>query len=188
MNFKYHIWFCIILMVTARCGRKSGYHEMVERELAKGIREDSLFLGIQLGMTQKEFFSHCWELNHQKLVHEGPSNLTIEYKMEELDYPATMNFYPAFHEDNIYRMPVTISYDAWAPWNKYLFADSLQLDVLKFFEKKYGKGFIKIEHPKRGAAYVKVDGNRRISIFKGNDMSVKVLYTDILVEKEIIED
>lgn len=188
MKYKYCIWFCIILIVTTNCGRKSDYHEMVDKELAKGIREDSLFLGIQLGMTQKEFFSHCWELNQQKLIHESSGNFTVEYKMEELNHPARMNFYPAFHDDKIYQMPVTISYDAWAPWNKHLFGDSLQLDVLKFFEKKYGEGFIKIEHPEKGAAYVKVDGNRRISIFKENDMSVKVLYTDLLVEKEIKDD
>jgi len=31
---------------------------------------------------------------------------------------------------------------------------------------------------------VKVNGNRRISIFKDNEMSVWVVYTDLLVKKE----
>jgi hypothetical protein len=159
---------------------------MVERELAKGNRQDSLFLGIRFGMTQKEFYGHCWELNHKELIKEGPQNLTVEYKMrEELSKPAVMNFYPEFHEDKIYQMPISITYEAWAPWNKNLFSDSLQVDVLRFFEKQYGKGFIKIEHPQRGIAYVKMDSNRRISIYKKNDSDVSVLFTDMLIEQKL---
>lgn len=184
-------WYWVLISTVAYtiitgCTRQSEYHRMVETELAKGVRHDSLFLGLQLGMASKDFYAHCWELNKKGLIRQGPQNMTVEYKINDLKHPATMNFYPSFHEDKIYEMPVTFAYEGWAPWNKDLFADRLQLDVLKLYERWYGKGFIKIEHSQRGAAYVKVDGNRRISIYKDiNDKDVNVLYTDLKVDQKI---
>jgi hypothetical protein len=173
----------IALVVLTGCSKKSEYQEMEARELAKGIRRDSLFLGLKFGMTAKEFFAHCWQLNKQGLVMEGASNTTVLYKTHELKQPASMNFYPQFKNDKINKMPVTFSYDAWAPWNKHLFADSLQLDVLALFKKWYGEGFIAVHYPEKGTVYVKVDGNRRISIFKEGDMHVKALFTDLLAKE-----
>ncbi|CAN5450811.1 hypothetical protein BH23BAC1_BH23BAC1_17160 [soil metagenome] len=179
------IFLSIIFLVFA-CSKESEYNQMVERELAKTMRQDSLFLGLKFGMTQKEFFNHCWELNQKKAIKEGPQSQSVEYKMsKELSKPAVMNFYPEFHDDKIYQMPVSITYEAWAPWNKNLFSDSLQLDVLKFFEKHYGKGFIKIEHPQKGIAYVKMDSNRRISIYKKNDSDVSIIFTDMLIDQKV---
>ncbi len=185
----YRLWITVSITITilgSGCNRPSEYHQMVERELARGVTYDTLFLGVTFGMTSKDFYAHCWDLNKKGLVKQGPQNTTVEYKVNELKKPATMNFYPSFYEDKIYEMPVTFTYEAWAPWNKSLFADSLQLDVLKLYEKWYGKGFLKVEHSLKGAAYVKVDGNRRISIYKGtSDKDVHVLYTDLTVDQKI---
>jgi hypothetical protein len=112
--------------------------------------------------------------------------MTVEYQLkDELKYPGTMDFYPEFLEGKISEMPVQFLYNGWAPWNKSLSADSLQAEVLKWYEKQYGGGFIEVEHPKRGIAYVKIDGNRRISIFKGDEMHVWAIFTDMLVKKEL---
>ena len=168
------------------CSGESEYHQLLERELAKEVRQDSLFLGIKLGMDQREFFDHCWELNQQQIIKQGGEEILVEYKMKEgLAQPVVMKFFPEFYKDKIYQVPVSFTYEAWAPWNKSLFSDKLQLDLLRFFEKKYGKGFIKVEHPKRGIAYVKVDSNRRISIYKKNDSDVAVLFTDMIVDQEL---
>jgi len=51
------------------------------------------------------------------------------------------------------------------------------------FEAWYGKGFIEINHPQRGSAFVKMDGNRRISIWKEDDQRVRASFTDVPVEK-----
>ena len=181
-SFQQTLLALVLLTLATAC--HSEYHQRVEEELAKGVRQDSLFLGITFGMSPKEFFAHCWELNKQGLIHEGAQNMTVMYEVEDLKEPATMNFYPDFYEDKIYEMPVTYAYKAWAPWNKELFADSLQQDVLKLYKKQYGNDFIAVEHPKKGVAYVRVDGNRRISIFKENDTQVKVLFTDLLAERK----
>ena len=182
MRQEKHLLLGLCLLVLASACH-SAYHQRVEEELATGVREDSLFLGITFGMSPKDFFAHCWELNKQGVIREGTQNMSVMYEVSSLEHPATMNFYPEFFEEKIYEMPVTYAYKAWAPWNKELFADSLQLDVLALYRQRYGDDFLTVEHPK-GAAYVKVDGNRRISIFKENDTNVKVVFTDLLAERE----
>lgn len=164
---------------------------MAAKELAHGQRVDSLFFGIHLGMSSKQFYAHCWEMNKKGLFTDGENNTAVLYKLDnnELDHPASMNFYPAFYQDKLHNMRVTYNYDAWAPWNKHLFADSLQLKVLELYTAWYkgGNSFIKMEDKKRGTIYVKVDGNRRIIIGKYDDVRVKVDYSDLRVEKEIEE-
>lgn len=182
---KISFWAVIGIVSVFAAGCQSEYHRKVEQELASGVRQDSLFLGISFNMDQKAFFGHCWELNKQGLLKQGPENMTIEYKVDELDYPAKMYFYPEFHKGRIYEMPVTFQYDGWAPWNKNLASDSLQLDVLELFKTWYGDDFMEINHPEEGIAYVKVDGNRRISIFTTNEMEVNVLFTDLTLEEEV---
>ncbi len=173
-----------VLFLIASCSPRARYERRLKHELQSGVRYDSLFQGHYLGMHSKEFFLHCWQLNKKGLIKQGPNNQTVEYKLkDELKYPATMLYYPQFFEDKIYEMPVRISYDGWTPWNKELSADNLEKDVLRWFEKKYGKGFIKVVHPKHGAAYVKVDGNRRITIFKENELYVWAIFTDMSVSK-----
>ncbi len=171
------------LMFFWGCSETSEYKRMEKRELASGERNDSLFLGVYFGMTSKKFYAHCWEMNKKELIKEGLNNSSVEYIPRELKAPGKMYFYPKFWEDKIYEMPVSFSYDAWAPWNKELFADSLQLDVRQMFESWYGKGFIEIKHPVRGSVFVKMDGNRRISIWKEDDRVVRASFTDVPIEK-----
>ncbi len=178
--------FLIISLATlAACSGGDQYTKLVQEQLATGIRKDSLFLGFKLGMTKKQFYTTAWGLNKKHVVTNGGRNLSVEYHFDDLKKPAVMNFYPTFYEDKIYQMPVVVKYEAWAPWNRNLYADSLQQDVLKLFEKWYGKGFIKIHDKKKGPIYIKVDGNRSISILQENDMYVDVLYTDVRVEQKL---
>ena len=137
-------------------------------------------------MSKKDFYVHCWELNKQGLVWQGSRNMTVMQELNSLKHPAIMDFYPNFHNDTIYEMPVTFTYKGWAPWNQHLSADSLQQDVVNLLERWYGDGFIELEHPQRGVTFVKVDGNRRIIVWKDNDIDVKALYTDLL-KKELLE-
>lgn len=181
-----------LTVILTACSQEKGYNQykaMVAKELASGQRVDSLFFGIYLGMSSKEFYAHCWEMNKKGLLTDGESNTAVLYKLHnaELGHAASMNFYPAFYQDKIHQMTVTFSYDAWAPWNKHLFADSLQPKVLELYQSWYKEGnpFIKMEDEKRGPIYVKVDGNRRIIIGKFDDARVKVDYTDLQVEKEL---
>ena len=182
---RFMIFLMIFSSVISGCTPKAKYERKLKHELAKGERYDSLFMGLYLGMTQKDFYTHCWKLNRQGLIRQGSNNSTVEYQMRnELKYPATMNFYPSFMDDRISEMPVKFAYSGWAPWNQKLSSDSLQIDLIKWFEKKYGNHFMKVDHPERGSAYIKVNGNRRITVFKQNDMNVWAIFSDMSVIKE----
>jgi hypothetical protein len=172
-------------LIMGGCTPGARYEHRLKRELASGVRYDSLFMGLSFGMTEDEFFDRCWEMNREKLVKQGISNQSVQYEMKkELKYPATMDFYPVFGDKGIIEMPVRFIYDGWAPWNKELSASNLAKDVRSWYEHTYGKGFITVEHPFKGEAYVKIDGNRRITIYIENDLYVWAIFTDMLAQAE----
>lgn len=184
-NFIYGIIVLSVLLISG-CTPKSRYDRLLKRELQSNIRNDSLFLGLYFGMPEKEFYTHCWKLNKKGLIIQGEFNTTVRYEIkDEMKYPVSMDFYPLFNEGKIFEMPVRFYYRGWAPWNKNLTSDKLQIDLLKWYKKTYGKKFLKVVHPVRGAAYVRVDGNRRITIFKEDEMHVWAIFTDLTVKKEL---
>ncbi len=167
------------------CNHQPNYYDLVEEELSSGIRVDSLFLDIKFGMSSKEFFKHCWELNKAGELNQGAQNITVLYKIQNSEKPISMDFYPTFHDDKIYEMPVVFTYENWAPWNENTKPEVLQMEVLEVFKEWYGEDFIEVKHPTAGSAFVKVDGNRRISIFIGGEKEVKALFTDLVMDKQL---
>lgn len=182
------VWLMLLLIsgcIVSGCSPKTKYENRLKNELANGVRYDSLFMGLYFGMPEKDFYTHCWKLNQKGLIRQGENNMTVRYELkDELKYPGTMDYYPKFVQGKIFEIPVRFFYKGWAPWNKKLSSDNLEVDVLKWYEKVYGKGFIKVKHPKRGIAYIKVDGNRRITIFKEDELHVWAVFTDMLVKKD----
>jgi hypothetical protein len=184
-TFFFLITLMIIGFLIPGCTLKSKYERKLKHELATGVRNDSMFLGLYLGMPEKDFFTRCWELNHRGLIKQGGSNTTVEYQVHELTHPCLMNFYPGFVNGKIGEMPVRFVYNGWAPWNKELTSDKLQLDVLNWYKKAFGDDFMEVKHPTRGAAYVNINGNRQISIFKEDELHVWAVFTDMTVKKEL---
>jgi hypothetical protein len=179
------IFSFILCLVACKNEPKLSIQDIEKREMARGVRYDSLLLGLSLGMPAKEFYLRCWDLNKQGIIREGNTNMTVMYKLTEgLKYQAYLNFYPNFYNDKIYEMPYVISYVGWSPWRTDNQPESLQLDVVKLLEKWYGTGFIRVYDLKRGLTFVKVDGNRRIKVMQKPEMYVEVIITDLIAEKE----
>jgi hypothetical protein len=111
----------------------------------------------------------------------------VQYELDNPDVKAKtyMWFYPDFTDSKISKMPVEFSYQAWSPWNSDLSADTLLIDVKNLFEKWYGGEFIK-ETNKSGdkTVWVKVDGNRRIRLYKKSISTVRGDFTDMTLIKE----
>lgn len=172
----------VIGLILSGCAPRDRYERKLKKGLESGERSDSLFMGIYLGMTSKQFYAHCWDLNKKGLIKQGAGNKSVEYQVNtELKHPGLMNFYPTFVNDRIYEMPVSFKYKGWAPWNKELSAENLQKDILRWFEKKYGSGFMKVKHPVHGVVWVKIDGNRRITVFRRDELLVWAYFTDMSV-------
>jgi hypothetical protein len=183
----------VILIMLVGCKPESGfdkYKKQAKQEMASNKRADSIFFGIYLGMPGKDFFTHCWNMNKKGIFTDGTDgkgNMYILYKLpKELKYPAAMNFYPAFEDSVIKSMRVFYQYEGWVPWNKSLSADSLLPHVVSMYKKWYpGNDFIEMNDKIKGPLYAKVDGNRRITIAKSDDVQVKVEFTDMLVENKM---
>ncbi len=179
------ICFGALLLITLSfsiMSCKKSYQEIEAAELATGIRNDSVFLGINLNMDRKEFYAHCWELNKQGKVINGPSNLSVEYRLKnsELRDSAYLRFYPDFDGKEINKMDIEFGFLNWAPWNKNLELDSLVLDASNLLEKWYGKNkFMFFEDDKNRKVWVKVDGNRRIRLWKADVRKVQGDITDL---------
>lgn len=175
-------WLLLALVALSSC--KSDYQKLVERETASGERQDSLFLGLRLGMSSKEFYSQCWELNKKQLVRQGYTNTSVLLRLnQELRDTADMNFYPTFVNDTIYDMQVHIGYPAWSPWNQRLNTDTLVVDVVRMLNRWYGGDFVKASLKDTIPIYVKVNKNRRIMVSREDEARVRVIYTDLYAEK-----
>ncbi len=171
----------LLLLLMGSC--KSEYQKMVDREKAKTERADDLFLGLQLGMTRKDFFARCWELNKDGVLRQGTENTTVMQEMKDFSHLAYMNFYPEFHEDKIYKMPITFVYSGWAPWNKELGSDKLLVEVLDLLKQWHGEDFLEVKRPDGdGVFHVKQESNKRITVFAKDERFVNVLYTDTSVD------
>lgn len=139
-------------------------------------------------MERQAFYDFCWQQNKKKVFTHGPTNRSVEYSLvNELEHPVKMRFYPSFYEEKIFEMPVTFTYEAWAPWNREYWADSLLVDMLPVFKKWYGDDFKKLQHPTMGTVYYKIDGKRRINLFRKDDQYVQAVFTDLKVEKHLKE-
>lgn len=175
---------CTVLLAFSSCSQETTYEQVLEKELSRNVRYDSLFFGLKLGMTRSEFYNRCWELNAQGIFYQGSRNTTVLYKLMDLGSEIDMDFYPNFQNDSIVEMPVYMKYAGWAPWNKEMFGDSLQLDLIPLFEDWYGEGFFPITLADNSKGYVKIDGNRRILLTVQDDISVKALFSDMTKIKD----
>jgi hypothetical protein len=145
---------------------------MVKKELASGKVYDSLFLGHKLGQTRKEFFDICWALNKEKIVANSGDFPYVQYNlsrnpMDDPEKDITLLFYGDFNEEKVMTgMKLQFYYNAWSLWNKALQSDKLIHAVKDSLNAWYpGNDFIRVPIKKDSTElFVKVDGNRRITI------------------------
>ena len=178
----------ILIFITIISCQTNPYLELEKKELSSGARYDSLFLGVKFGMTSKEFYAHCWDLNRKKLITQGPSNNSVRYYLptESIGQKIEMLFYPVFDNDIVYEVNTTFSYTGWAPWNKETSSDYLIDEVREILSEWYNSKFYEIKNPKNNSTlYTTVSGNRRIVITKVSEREVRARYTDLTIEKKI---
>lgn len=184
MKFRFIFWLFAAAIFFTGC--RSEYTRAVQEGLSSGIKQDSLIFGMKMGMTKKDFYDFCWILNKQKLISEGPGNLSAKYIEPDSILPdrtlrKSMLFYGIFDDrDTMRGMTFTYSYTAWAPWIRKCQSDSLMSDLMRFYRKNYpGNDFITIDIEKGIKAYAKVDGNRQIVVYPIDAKDVGVKFEDL---------
>lgn len=168
MRTSLKLTFSLIGLLLTGC-MGSDYSKLVKSEMEKGIVNDSLFLGLKLGQTQKEFFSICWKLNQEKVVTNG-EDMFVRYKLPSQNKKndtgdMNMLFYGIFDDEKVMTgMKLRFSYEGWSIWNKAVQADKLIYAVKDSLLSWYpGNEFLKVALEEK-ELWVKVDGNRRITI------------------------
>lgn len=174
----------VVLSITLALGSCQGseYEQLVKRELASGVRNDSLMFGIYFGDSLKEFYGKCWELNKEGIISHGPRNMYVQYTMRNVNgSDVAMLFYPSVDaEDKIKKMKVEFFYTAWSPWNEQYEADKLVPVAIDTLEKWYpGNPFMDVV-VEQDTFWVKVDGNRRITLKTEGKQNVIVRMVDML--------
>lgn len=175
----------LFLMTFTSCTESQPvtFESLVEEGLQSGERHDSLFLGYYFGMSRQDFQTSSWEMNRQGLI----SGLTkVEYTNRDwLPFEAYIEFFPDFEDGLIYRIPMDVHYRDWAPWNQDRFSDSLAVDLAAYFSETYGQDFHWVHIPEANrSGWVSVRGNRAISIWRRDDMLVRVVFRDLTVKPE----
>ncbi len=161
---------------------QSEYTKLVKDELAKGIKNDSVFYELKFGQTKAEFFDICKKYNQKRILTHGPNNSYVQsflYPKDTTDttHKMRMLFYAKFNpEQKIVAMDIKFSYVAWAPWNEDLHADALLPKVKDTLMNWYpGNTFISV----KDNILVKVDGNRQIQLKQESNKDVSVLIEDL---------
>ena len=67
----YSLSYLFVLIACSEDSDMDKYNKLVKKELASNKRVDSIFFGIYFGMTQKNFFMHCWEMNKKGIFTDG---------------------------------------------------------------------------------------------------------------------
>ncbi len=179
--------FLGVLVLIFACRNKSEKKlaDVEKQELATGIRHDSLFLGLSLGMTKREFCDYCLNMNKKGIFTEG-GDKTVEYVLgkKNFHFPLQMNFYPHFKEDKIIDLPIKFTYkgiDLSYPNGQ---TEKLAEDVKKLTEEWYGEGFFITPLPNGGKGYAKVSGNRCVLIFSEKEFEVMVIVKDLTADSQ----
>lgn len=173
----YNIILGVISLLFFSCSSNNDYNSLVNRGLQSGIQNDSLFLGYHFGMSSEDFHSSSWELNQQGVL---TGYTAVEYTFTELKSPAKMEFYPIFQNGRITRMPISVEYHAWAPWNQQYWPEQLIMDLIEYYEDEYETSFRSVFVPEiEKFAQVSIEGNREIRIYQNSESSVMVEFVDL---------
>ena len=175
-----HFFFSIILFMFGCQGtEKKNLQEVEKQELAKGTRCDSIFQGLYFGMSEPDFYAHCWKKNKEKIFAQA-LNMKVDYDLthNESKFPLKINFFPMFAQEKIYEVPTHITFLNTDYFNPEMKTDKLLIEVKKLMEKWYGEFFI-TPLPNGRNAYAQVLGNRRILIKVDKENEVAVVFTDL---------
>lgn len=183
---KYSISLVFIGLIIISC--QSDYSKLAEAELAKGVRKDSVLLGIKLGDTRNDFYGRCFDLNQQQLVMQGEGGSAQYIFVDSLfhDKPTAIKilFVPSFDEkDKMTNMDLKFSYAVISPLNQDTQIDTLRAKVMDILMDWYGGNeFVMFDFDDKRIP-VKVDGNRRLLVIKFDTQNVVVRVQDLLHPK-----
>lgn len=179
---KAAFYLLAFLLIYPACNTPAArYERLLKQESKKTARQDSLWLGLYLGMTDSAFFADCLQLNHRQILRQGAERLSVVYDPGGFASPLNFSFYPDFEAGRIGIMNVWLSYPGWSPWNRRYSADSLLPRVKAHFDAIYGAGYLEIPQQIGNPIFVKIQANRQLVVWKMDERQVAARVTDLSV-------
>jgi len=184
------IIFCLLILTPfLACEVESEYSKLLKKELKSGKSFNDLVLGLKIGQTKDDFYEICADLNKKKLITSGARNLYPEYILYPKDSVENgkkirMSFMGIFDDDRIMKgMDIRFNYYSWIAWREEYNSDNLINEIKDTLQLWYpGNNFIEIDlklDSKNNFAYVKIDGNRQITMYKIDGRDVAVIIEDL---------
>lgn len=184
------IIFCLLVLTPfLACEIESEYSKLLKKELKSGKSFNDLLLGLKIGQTKDDFYEICADLNKKKLITSGARNLYPEYILYPKDSVENgkkirMSFMGIFDNDRIMKgMDIRFNYYSWIAWREEYNSDNLINEIKDTLQLWYpGNNFIEIDlklDSKNNLAYVKIDGNRQITMYKIDGRDVAVIIEDV---------
>ena len=184
------IIFCLLVLTPfLACEIESEYSKLLKKELKSGKSFNDLVLGLKIGQTKDDFYEICADLNKKKLITSGARNLYPEYILYPKDSVKNgkkirMSFMGIFDNDRIMKgMDIRFNYYSWIAWREEYNSDNLINEIKDTLQLLYpGYNFIEIDlklDSKNNLAYVKIDGNRQITMYKIDGRDVAVIIEDV---------
>lgn len=172
------ILISFLFIQLTSCNFNSEYQNLVESEIKKGEINNNLILGFSFGMTKQQYYDRCTILNKNKIITVGGYNFNPEQILtstEKNTKKIKMSIDPNFEEKKIIDgLELRFNFLGWSNWNTD-YQSSVLINQVKdsLISWLPGNDFIEVsidginEKP-----LVKVDGNRRIVLYKLNSKDV----------------
>ena len=182
-DFRYALFLVVIIMISCQ----SEYEKLVDRELDTNEVHTDLLLGLNIGQTKKEFYAACWDLNKNQVISQGPTNENVLYiipkeEMRNDTNQVEMLFFGIFNEEDVMiGVRQRFFYTAWSLWNDDMQSDKLIESIKNYYLDKYsGNDFINLDLGlEKVKSYVKVDGNRQITVYQRDPKEVGAKIEDL---------
>ena len=121
MNNNYILSLLTIALLVS-CKTSTKYEKLIDAEMSKDIRHDSIFLGFDYGIKKADFFVVCKELNSKKQLVQANKSGYVQYLFPtttEKDKDLIVLFWGIFKKDlTMTGLTFEFSHVAWSPWNE----------------------------------------------------------------------
>ena len=191
---KQYIISLVILFFLASCqehkSEKQTIEDLINTELTKNIKNDTIFLGLRFGMGGEDVHNYFRDLvsqgKLQLLPHEYLSDkgkiytYKFDFGNEALLLQNVLATFKSYYiKDKLYKFRLSVESEK---------GSSLQALKLKLKEEyilKYGQNYIKRENIYNNReGYVWINGNTMIEISEGLNNNIVIIYTDLIAVKE----
>jgi len=149
---------------------------------------DELIFGLKLGQKKSVYHDICYQLNKAKKVTSGgrsysPETILREYKDSISPRDIKMSFNGVFNDDDLMSsFKMVFNFIGWSHWNKKYFSNILKeriKDTLNIWFPGNDFKEYKIKKNKNIDVDIKLDGNRRISVYTIDNKEVRVVVDDV---------